>query len=310
MKIENIKFKAIRLDGKGWVCGYFYEENGNTYIIENRQKESKLNRNLTYQVDPSTVCQFTGLKDSEGKEIWEGDIVHDSYDLLCIDNLYEVVYIEEEGTFAFKSLDKVDNYEPFVNLFEVYVVGNKFDKEQRMKNKILDLAKSAGWLVLIFIIGVIGFRISFSLGTPHEKEEFNIKIFTKKGHDYLIVDTKHGVCVIHAESCPCRKKKQRMENNMFEDIVAEGNIVVINNNWIVLCKCWKPEYHNLFCYLYLHKEYKNLMVGSHFTMTEDKKKSTRLATNEERLMLFEEMFKYGITFDKHEHRLIGKLVGV
>lgn len=80
------------------------------------------------RVDPSTVCQFTGLKDCEGNEIWEGDIVHDSYDLLCIDNLYEVVYIEEEGTFAFKSLDKVDNYEPFVNLFEVYVIGNKFDK--------------------------------------------------------------------------------------------------------------------------------------------------------------------------------------
>lgn len=73
-----------------------------------------------------------------------------------------------------------------------------------MKNKILDLAKSYVWLVLIFIIGVIGFRISFSLGTPHEKEEFNIKIFTKKGHDYLLVDTKHGVCVIHAESCHCR----------------------------------------------------------------------------------------------------------
>lgn len=31
-----------------------------------------------------------------------------------------------------------------------------------------------------------------------------------------------------------------MENNMFEDIVSEGNIVVINNYWIVLCKCWKP----------------------------------------------------------------------
>lgn len=26
--------------------------------------------------------------------------------------------------------------------------------------------------------------------------------------------------------------------------------------------------------------------------------------------MFEEMFKYGIAFDKHEHRLIGKLVGV
>ena len=58
---------------------------------------------------------------------------------------------------------------------------------------------------------------------------------------------------------------------MFEDIVAEGNIVVINNDWIVLCKRWRPECYNLFCYLYLHKEDKNLMVGSHFTMTEDKK---------------------------------------
>ena len=63
-----------------------------------------------------------------------------------------------------------------------------------------------------------------------------------------------------------------MKKNMFEDIVNEGNIVVIDNDWIVLCKRWKPWCHNLFCYLYLHKEYKNLMVGSHFTMTEDKKK--------------------------------------
>ena len=30
---------------------------------------------------------------------------------------------------------------------------------------------------------------------------------TEEEHDYLVVDTKHGVCVIHAESCPCRKKK-------------------------------------------------------------------------------------------------------
>lgn len=75
MEQRIIKFKAKRLDGKGWVCGYFYEENDNTYIIENRQKESKLNRNITYQVDPSTVCQFTGLKDKNGEEVWEHDLL-------------------------------------------------------------------------------------------------------------------------------------------------------------------------------------------------------------------------------------------
>ena len=129
MKIENIKFKAKRLDNGEWYEGYFYEENGNTYIIENRQKESMLNRNVTYEVDPSTVCQFTGMKDSEGNEIWEGDLVNERYDIASIDNLYEVVYIEEEGNFAFKDIDNADNCQPFVNLVDTFVVGNKFDKE-------------------------------------------------------------------------------------------------------------------------------------------------------------------------------------
>ena len=180
-----------------------------------------------------------------------------------------------------------------------------------MKNKILNLIKSAVWFVLCLFVGALIFEGIRSLANSNEPaKKIGMSVFTEEGHDYLVVDTKHGVCVVHAESCPCRKKKQRMENNMFEDIVAEGNIVVINNNWIVLCKRWRPECYNLFCYLYLHKEDKNLMVGSHFTMTEDKKKSTRLATNEERLMLFEEMFKYGIAFDKHVHHLVGMLVGV
>lgn len=123
MKIENIKFKAKSFLDGAWVQGdLVHKEDGAICILRNGFNVS--------EVDPSTVCQFTGLKDWEGNEIWEGDIVNDNYDRLCIDNLYEVVYIEEEGTFAFKSLDKADNYEPFVNLFEVYVVGNKFDKEK------------------------------------------------------------------------------------------------------------------------------------------------------------------------------------
>ena len=120
---REIKFKAKCLDGKGWIEGTPICINGKPYGIMIGEKESP-------DIDPNTVCQFTGMKDCEGNGIWEGDIVRDTEDLLCIDNLYEVVYIEEEGTFAFKSLDKVNNYEPFVNLFNACVVGNKFDKEE------------------------------------------------------------------------------------------------------------------------------------------------------------------------------------
>ena len=133
MEIENIKFKAKRLDNGEWVKGYFYEENGNTYIIENRQKESMLNRNVTHQVDSKTVCQFTGLKDCKGREVWEGDILQDVDD----DNIKYVV-IFAEGTF----LAKKEGLYTGIPLHECVgslgndvityakVVGNKFDKEK------------------------------------------------------------------------------------------------------------------------------------------------------------------------------------
>lgn len=131
MKLENIKFKAKRLDNNSWVFGYFYEENGNTYIIENRQKESILNRNITYEVDPSTVFQFTGLKDCKGNEIWEGDVLQ-NIDYDC----FKCVVIFDKGTFL---VQKEGPY-PDIPLHECIgnsgnvtyakVVGNKFDKEK------------------------------------------------------------------------------------------------------------------------------------------------------------------------------------
>lgn len=73
-----------------------------------------------------------------------------------------------------------------------------------MKNKILNLAKSAVWFVLYLLVGALIFEGIRSLANSNEPaKDFGTSVFTKKGHDYLVVDTKHGVCVIHAESCPC-----------------------------------------------------------------------------------------------------------
>ena len=82
-----------------------------------------------------------------------------------------------------------------------------------MKNKILDLTKSAVWFVLCLLVSALAFEGVFSLVKRNEPaKDFSTTVFSKKGHDYLLVDTKHGVCVIHAKSCPCHKKEVAYED--------------------------------------------------------------------------------------------------
>ena len=129
--MREILFRAKRIDNGEWVEGDL------SYLIHNKEKmyvfpADGLDSADRYEVNPETLCQYTGLKDKNGNRIWEKDIVkHDISDTIGTVRWYQEDYagwcvddvMIDEQQFTDEMWDECE------------VIGNVYDNPELLKGE-------------------------------------------------------------------------------------------------------------------------------------------------------------------------------
>ena len=136
---ENL-FRGKRRDNGEWVYGSLFVGFKKSYIcpeaIAMYNFDGALCLGGFVEVDPSTVGQYTGLKDKNGKMIFDEDILGSRYDDLCPDDVtIEVIkwfrngwYIQEKAYSP--DLLEEDGVLPFSE-----IIGNAHDNPGLLKEE-------------------------------------------------------------------------------------------------------------------------------------------------------------------------------
>ena len=129
---DRYLFKAKRIDNGEWVEGYLYGIWEKRYILWGMTNDVP---NMI-EVDSTTICQCTGLKDKNGKLIWKNDIAKDEKG-----NLYKAFW--QKNYYQYSWICIKSNYLPIgaqwnlwsIKSFEIEVIGNIFDNKELLESE-------------------------------------------------------------------------------------------------------------------------------------------------------------------------------
>lgn len=124
---REILFKAKRKDTGEWVQGLpGYDMSGNIAEIETHKSFGDCR---IYEIDPDTICQYTGLTDKNGKKIWENDIARNEKGDIGV-----VQWFEEHA--AFMIWNKTKHYVCYLaenDFSKIEIAGNEFNNAELLE---------------------------------------------------------------------------------------------------------------------------------------------------------------------------------
>lgn len=136
---DRYLFRGKRIDNGEWVIGglvrYGFTGREKYYIVP-----SYVSDLYALEIDPSTICWCTGLKDKNGKLIWENDIVNGSIKRGAAFYRCLVLWNECKARFDVRALGcnfpmTLDECTDDISMsgFDYEVVGNKFDNPELLE---------------------------------------------------------------------------------------------------------------------------------------------------------------------------------